>query len=70
MLFMVVETFKDNVMIPVYRRIRESGRDLPEGPRYIESWIEPRFARCFQLMETEDLRTLQTWVLGWRGGII
>jgi hypothetical protein len=67
MLFMVIETFKDNDMIPVYRRVQESGRHLPEGLRYIDSWIEPSFARCFQLMETEDLRTLQTWVLGWRG---
>jgi hypothetical protein len=67
MLFMVIETFKDNDMIPVYRRFQESGRQLPDGLRYVEIWIEPSFERCFQIMETEDLRTLQTWVLGWRG---
>jgi hypothetical protein len=67
MLFMVIETFKDNDMIPVYRQVQDSGRSLPEGLRYIDSWIEPSFARCFQLMETNDLRTLQAWVLGWRG---
>ena len=44
-----------------------SGRQLPEGLRYIDSWVESNFARCFQLMETDDLRALQTWVLGWRG---
>lgn len=67
MLFMVIERFRDNDMIPVYRRVRESGRMLPEGLQYIDSWIEPSFARCFQLMECSDLRLLQEWVLQWRG---
>ncbi|MFN8549124.1 MAG: DUF3303 family protein [Candidatus Eisenbacteria bacterium] len=67
MLFMVIERFRDNDMIPVYRRVREGGRMLPEGLRYVDSWIEPGFARCFQLMECEDARLLQQWVLGWRG---
>jgi hypothetical protein len=67
MLFMIIERFKDNDMVPVYQRVRESGRSLPEGLRYVDSWIEPNFARCFQLMETDDARLLQEWVLGWRG---
>jgi hypothetical protein len=67
MLFMVIETFKDDDMLPVYERVASSGRRLPEGLKYIDSWIEPSFARCFQLMETDDLRCLQEWVLGWRG---
>ncbi len=67
MLFMVIERFKDNDMLPVYRRLQEAGRQLPDGLRYIDSWTEPNFARCFQLMETDDLRTLQAWALGWRG---
>lgn len=67
MLFMVIERFKDNDMIPVYQRVRASGRSLPDGLRYVESWVEPNFGRCFQLMETDDARLLQEWVLGWRG---
>ena len=67
MLFMVIERFKDNDMIPVYRRLREKGRMLPEGVKYIDSWIEPNFSRCFQLMECDDARVLQEWVLHWRG---
>lgn len=55
MLFMVIERFRDNDMIPVYRRVRDAGRMLPEGLLYIDSWIEPSFARCFQLMECSDL---------------
>ena len=67
MLFMVIETFKDDDMLPIYEQVAKSGRRLPEGLRYVDSWIEPSFARCFQLMETEDLRALQQWVLSWRG---
>ena len=67
MLYMVIETFKDDDMLPVYRQVAAGGRKLPDGLRYIDSWVEPNFARCFQLMETADVRTLQAWVLSWRG---
>jgi hypothetical protein len=67
MLFMIVERFKDQDMIPVYRRVRERGRMLPDGLKYVDSWIEPNFGRCFQLMECDDARLLQQWILGWRG---
>jgi len=40
---------------------------LPDGLAYIDSWVEPNFARCFQLMECSDLRLLQEWALRWRG---
>ena len=67
MLFMVVERFRDNDMVPIYRKVRDGGRMLPEGLRYIDSWVEPDFSRCFQLRESDDLRLLQEWVLQWRG---
>lgn len=67
MLFMVIERFKDNDMVPVYARVRDAGRSLPDGLRYVDSWVEPNFARCFQVMECDDLKLLQAWVLGWRG---
>ncbi|MFI4930105.1 MAG: DUF3303 domain-containing protein [Burkholderiales bacterium] len=67
MLFMVIERFRDHDMVPVYERVRDGGRMLPEGLRYIDSWVEPSFARCFQLMECDDARLLQQWVLQWRG---
>ncbi|MDF5733900.1 MAG: DUF3303 family protein [Rhizonema sp. PD38] len=31
----------------------------------IDSWVEVNFNRCFQLMECDDLRLLQQWVLQW-----
>ncbi len=40
---------------------------LPAGLTYVDSWVEPSFSRCFQLMECDDLRLLQQWVLEWRG---
>jgi hypothetical protein len=67
MLFMVIERFKDHDMIPVYERVKEKGRMLPDGLKYVGSWIEPNFGRCFQLMECNDARLFQEWVLGWRG---
>jgi Protein of unknown function (DUF3303) len=67
MLFMVIETFRDNDMTPVYRRLRDQGRSLPAGLEYIDSWIEPNFSRCFQLMRCDDARLFQQWALQWRG---
>ena len=67
MLFMVIERFRDNDMVPIYRRVRDEGRLLPEGLEYVDSWVEPTFARCFQLMRCDDLRKFQEWVLQWRG---
>ena len=67
MLFMVIERFKDGDMVPVYRRLREAGRGLPAGLDYVDSWVEPNFARCFQLMRCDDPKLLQEWILHWRG---
>ena len=67
MLFMLIERFRDNDMLPIYKKVRDEGRLLPEGLTYVDSWIEPNFSRCFQLMECSDLRLIQEWVLQWRG---
>ncbi len=67
MLFMVIERFRDDDMVPVYRRVRERGRSLPAGLEYVDSWIAADFGRCFQLMRCDDPALLQRWVLQWRG---
>jgi hypothetical protein len=67
MLFMVIERFRDNDMVPTYHRLRERGRTLPEGLEYVDSWVEANFSRCFQLMRCSDLRLIQQWILEWRG---
>ena len=63
MIFMVIERFRDRDAKAVYRRLRDQGRMMPDGLRYVGSWIEANFDRCFQLMECDDLRLLQEWVL-------
>ena len=56
MLYMVIEHFKDGNGISVYRRFRERGRMAPPGLDYVSSWVETTYARCFQVMQTEDAR--------------
>jgi hypothetical protein len=62
---MVIERFKHGDAEAVYRRFREQGRMLPDGLRYIESWTEATFDRCFQLMECEDTQLFNEWVSRW-----
>jgi hypothetical protein len=66
MLFMVIERFKGRDPTPIYARLREHGRSMPEGLRYVDSWVEANFDRCFQLMECDDARLFQQWILQWR----
>jgi Protein of unknown function (DUF3303) len=65
MLFMVIERFRDRDAKTIYRRFRDQGRMMPDGLRYVGSWIEPNFDRCFQLMECDDARLLQEWMINW-----
>jgi hypothetical protein len=62
---MVIERFKGRDAKAIYSRLAESGRQMPDELKYIDSWIEPNFDRCFQLMETDDLRLFQQWILAW-----
>ncbi len=65
MLFMVIERFKSRDAKAVYRRFRDRGRNLPDGLKYVNSWIEANLDRCFQVMECDDVRLLQRWVASW-----
>lgn len=66
MLFMVIERFKNQDALAVYRRFREQGRMMPDGLKYVGSWIEASFGRCFQLMECDDPRLFQQWIIHWQ----
>ncbi len=66
MLFMVIERFRGGDAAAVYRRFRERGRMAPDGLRYVDSWVETGFDRCFQLMECEDPRLLEQWTANWQ----
>jgi hypothetical protein len=65
MLFMVIEHFKDRDPAPIYRRFEQEGRMMPEGLKFVESWIESNFDRCFQLMECDDPVLFQKWIKNW-----
>jgi hypothetical protein len=64
-LFMVVERFTVKSAAEIYRRVREGGRSLPDGLRYVDSWVRADLRGCFQLMECDDLVLLQDWVADW-----
>lgn len=65
MLYMVIERFKPGRAAEVYRRFRERGRMAPEGLRYHASWVDHRFERCFQVMETDDETLIGEWTAHW-----
>ena len=47
--------------------MREGGRGLPEGVRYVDSWVRADLRGCFQLMECDSMAALQEWVASWDG---
>lgn len=65
MLYMVIENFHPDCAPDVYRRFRERGRMAPEGVRYISSWVDFEFLRCFQLMDAENEALLYQWTTHW-----
>ena len=52
---------------PVYSRVEAKGRMLPDGLRYVDSWVvdDVLMDRCFQLMETDDPSILDDWMALW-----
>jgi hypothetical protein len=64
LLYMVVERFLRGAR-PVYERAAERGRLLPDGLVYVDSWVDERLDRCFQLMETDDPALLDAWTARW-----
>ena len=65
MLFMVVERFKPGRAAEIYRRFRERGRMAPDDVKYVASWVDLDFNRCFQVMEADDEARLREWTKHW-----
>ncbi len=66
MLYMVVEKFRSGGAQPIYTRFREKGRMMPEGLKYVSSWITDDYRRCFQVMECDDRKLLEQWMGHWK----
>jgi len=62
MQFMTIERFRNRDRLPIYRRLRDEGRQMPAGLSYVASWIETDYERCFQVMECDDPVLLQQWM--------
>ncbi len=65
MLFMVIETFRNQDAKAIYRRFRDKGRMTPDGLSFIDSWVSADLGRCFQVMECDDVAVLQRWAAQW-----
>ena len=65
MLYMVIERYKNRDADAVYRRFREHGRMMPEGLKYIDSWVAKNYERCFQLMAADDPGLFDQWTSHW-----
>jgi hypothetical protein len=37
----------------------------PEGLRYVSSWVDLKFERCFQVMEADSETLFREWTLSW-----
>jgi hypothetical protein len=65
MLYMVIEHYKNRDAKAVYKRFQAQGRMMPEGLKYVSSWVDTSFDRCFQLMETDDPALFEQWTVHW-----
>jgi len=64
-LYMIVEHYRNDDAVPIYRRFRERGRLAPEGLTYVSSWVDDDLRICYQLMETDDRALIDEWISHW-----
>ncbi len=66
MLYMVIEHFHNGDPLPVYRRFHERGRLMPDGVRYVDSWVSQDLTTCYQVMEAPQRALLDRWIEAWQ----
>ena len=64
MRYLVVEDFTHGAR-PIYERLAEQGRMMPDGLEYVDSWIDGSLTRCWQLMETGEPALFDEWTANW-----
>jgi hypothetical protein len=65
MLFMIIEHFRPGRAPDVYRRFRDRGRMAPAEVRYISSWVDLGFRRCYQVTEADSEALVREWTANW-----
>lgn len=63
--YMIIERFHGGKQKVLYQRLKEKGRMLPEGVKYMHSWINESVTICYQVMETDDEVKIQEWINNW-----
>ena len=65
MLFMIIEKYHPGQVQLLYKRFDEKGRLLPEGVKYINSWIDENILTCYQVMEADTADNIHRWIENW-----
>ena len=48
------------------RGFLHAGRGLPDGLKFVASYVSADLGRCFQLMEADDVTLFQRWIADWQ----
>jgi hypothetical protein len=62
MVYMIIEHFHPGKAKEIYQGLEKSGRQLPDGVVYINSWIDENLTTCYQVMESDSDEKIQEWV--------
>ena len=63
--YMIIEKYRPEKIRALYARFAEKGRMLPNGVRYVDSWIDKDVQTCYQLMEAKTEVKLKEWISHW-----
>lgn len=63
--YMIIEYFLPGKARELYERFEKQGRLLPEGVRYVNSWIDEHVTKCYQVMESPSVDLLHEWISNW-----
>jgi hypothetical protein len=62
---MIIEKFHPGKVKNMYKRFEKKGRMLPEGVKYINSWINEPVSICYQVMEADRIEKIHEWISNW-----
>jgi hypothetical protein len=62
MLYMIIEHFHPGKAKEIYSNLDKTGRKIPDGVHYINSWIDENLTICYQVMESDSDEKIQEWV--------